>query len=73
MISREQLARLAELYDQYQNSLRPLAPERAEAGRAFRDLLASLHNTHAADVSFDNFRRQTVERCREYLRKNKAP
>ena len=32
MISREQVARL-ELYDQYQNSLRPLAPERAGCRR----------------------------------------
>ena len=73
MISRDQLARLAELYDRYQNSLRPLAPERAEAGRAFKQLLADLHSTHAADLPFDRFRQETVEHCREYLRKNKAP
>jgi len=73
MISREQLARLAELYDQCQNSLRPLAPARLEAGRAFKDLLAHLHSSYAADVPFDHFRRETVERCRDYLRKNKAP
>ena len=73
MISREQLARLAELYDQYQNSLRPLAPARTEAGHAFKELLASLHAAHAADVPFDQFRRESINRCREYLRKNKAP
>ena len=39
----EQLARLAELYDEYQNSLRPLAKVRTEAGCAFKQLLASLH------------------------------
>jgi hypothetical protein len=72
MISREQLARLAELYDQYQNSLRPLAPERAEAGRAFKEVLIRLQLAHAADVPFDCFRRETIERCREFLRKNKA-
>ena len=72
MISREQLSRLAELYDQYQNSLRPLAPERAAAGRAFKEMLSSIHAAHAADVPFDHFRRETIERCREYLRKNKA-
>ena len=73
MISKEQLARLAELYGEYQYSLQPLSPERAAAGRAFRELLAQLHATHAADVSFDIFRREKIERCREYLRKNKAP
>jgi len=73
MIAREQLAQLAELYDQYQNSLHPLSPERAEAARLFKDRLASLHVTHAADVPFDQFRREIVQHCREYLRKNEAP
>ena len=72
MISRDQLAQLAELYDQYQNSLRPLAPERTQAGRAFKELLSGLHATHAADVPFGDFRREIIQRCREYLRKNKA-
>lgn len=72
MISREQLARLAELYDQYQNSLRPLAPERAAAGCAFKEMLSALHATHASDIAFDRFRKETIGRCREYLRKNRA-
>jgi hypothetical protein len=71
VISREQLARLAELYDQYQNSLRPLAAERLEAGRVFKKLLAQVHGSHAADIPFETFRKETVARCREYLRKNK--
>jgi hypothetical protein len=71
MIPRELLAKLAELYDQYQHSLKPLSAERAAAGRAFRELLATLHATHAADVEFDTFRRSAVERCREYLHNNK--
>lgn len=73
MIAREQLAVLAELYDRYQHSLRPLAPERAEAGRAFSALLERLHAAHAPDVAFDDFRRETIVRCREYLRRNRAP
>lgn len=55
MIAREQLAQLAELYDQYQNSLHPLSVERAEAGRLFKERLADLHATHAADIPFDHF------------------
>ena len=73
MIGREQLAQLAELYDRYQNSLDPLSVERAEAGRFFKERLATLHATHAADLPFDHFRRETIQRCREFLRKNKAP
>jgi hypothetical protein len=69
----ESLARTEELYDKYQNSLQPLSPERAEAGRLFKQLLASLHTAHAADIPFDLFRREVITRCREYLRKNKAP
>jgi hypothetical protein len=71
MISREQLAQLAEIYDRYQHSLNPLSARRAEAGRQFKDQLATLHATHAPDIPFDHFRRETIERCREYLRKNK--
>jgi hypothetical protein len=71
MISREQLAQLAELYDKYQNSLLPLSPERREAQRAFKELIGSLHSTHAADIPFDHFRREMTTRCREFLRKNK--
>jgi len=71
MISRDQLAQLAELYDQYQNSLRPLAPERTSAGRAFKELLGNLHSAHAADIPFHDFRRETIRQCRDYLRKNK--
>lgn len=73
MIAREQLAQLAELYDQYQNSLRPLSRERVEAGRLFKERLANLHAAHAPDISFDDFRRETVGHCRDYLRRNKAP
>lgn len=73
MIPKEQLALLAEFYSQYQHSLKPLSPERAAAGRAFKELFAQLHSTHAPDVPVDTFRRGTVERCRDYLRSNKAP
>jgi hypothetical protein len=42
MIPIEQLARLAELYDQYQYSLKPLSAERAAAAKAFKELLAPI-------------------------------
>jgi hypothetical protein len=71
MIPIEQLAHLAELYDQYHYSLKPLSAERAAAAKAFKELLAQLHTTRSPDVPFDAFRREAVERCRDYLRKNK--
>ena len=72
MIAREQLAQVAELYDRYQNSLDPHSPDRAEAGRLFKERLATLHATHAADIPFDQFRREIILRCRDFLRKSKA-
>jgi hypothetical protein len=70
MISREQLAKLADLYDQYQNSLLPLSQSRIESGKRFKEMLETLYATHAPDLPFDNFRRAAIEQCREYLRKN---
>jgi hypothetical protein len=39
MISLDQLARLAELYDRYQNCLLPLSQKRIDAGREFNEML----------------------------------
>jgi hypothetical protein len=70
-IVRERLAKLAELYDQCQHSLRPLSPQRAAAGKAFQELPGRLHATHAAAVTFAAFRREPIFRSRESLKKNR--
>jgi len=71
MIPGEQIARLAELYDRYNNALDPLSEDCLEARRIFAELATNLHTTHAADVSFLAFRYELVSRCRDYLRKNR--
>ncbi len=71
MVSVEQIARLAELYDRYNNALDPLSNDCSQAKRQFDELAASLQSTHASDVNPLNFRFELVRMCRDYLRKNK--
>lgn len=70
MISKEQLAELARFYDQFHGAFNPLLPEVLEAERLFFEKLQTLHATHASDVSFREFRRYAVEKCKEHLRHN---
>ena len=72
MIPVEQIARLAELFDRYNNSLDPFSKDCLAARVEFNDLAGALHLAHAADVDFLEFRYELVRRCREYLRKNRS-
>ncbi len=72
MIPAGQIARLAELYDRYNNALDPVSRDCKEAKLEFDELADSLFATHASDVKFIDFRYELVSRCREYLRKNRA-
>lgn len=71
MISVEQIARLAELYDRYNNALDPLSEDCLRAKQQMDELIESLHTTHAPDVNFCDFRYELIGHCREYLRKNR--
>ena len=70
MISVEHIARLAELYDRYNNALDPFSQDSREARRLFDELVGNLHSAHAPDLQFLDFRYELIQRCREYLRKN---
>ena len=70
MISPEQRERLAQLYGQFHAALDPFHPEVHRAEKDFYEMLHVLHAAHAADVSFDEFRRYAVHECKLYLRKN---
>lgn len=70
MIPHESLAKLAELFDRYNNSLDPLSSDCAAAKVEFCELLDQLYSTHAADTNPAAFRYEAVKLCREYLRKN---
>jgi hypothetical protein len=71
MIPVEQLARLAELYDRYNNALDPLSDDCRRAKRQFDELTEALHAARAPEVNFHDFRYELLKHCREYLRKNR--
>ena len=70
MIPVEQIARLAELFDRYNNALDPLSEDCLQARRQFDELTNNLHAARAAELKFPDFRYEVVRLCREYLRKN---
>ena len=71
MISVEQIARLAELYDRFNNALDPASEDCHQAKRELDELMSSLHTTRAPEVNYTEFRYHLVSLCREYLRKNR--
>ncbi|SPE50913.1 hypothetical protein SBV1_1240016 [Verrucomicrobia bacterium] len=70
MIPVELVARLAELYDRYNNALDPLSENARNAKRDFDALMNSLHSARAAEVDFLEFRYELIRLCRDYLRRN---
>jgi hypothetical protein len=71
MIAVEQIARLAELFDRYNNALDPFSADCRLAQQQFDDLVESLHADHAPETKFLDFRFELVRQCRDYLRKNR--
>jgi len=55
MIPVEQIARLAELYDRYNNALDPASEDCRQAKRELDELTGSLHTTHAPEVNHIDF------------------
>jgi len=71
MIPVEQIARLAELYDRFNNALDPFSEECRKAKSELEASISNLHSTHASDVRYSEFRFELIRYCIEYLRKNK--
>ena len=71
MIPVEQIARLAELYDLYNNALDPSSERCRAAKKEFEELAIRLHTSRASELPFLEFRYELVRNCREYLRKNR--
>jgi hypothetical protein len=70
MIPIDRIARLAELYDRYNNALDPLSVGCRQAKKEFDELAADLHRARAPEVNFLEFRYELVRHCRAYLRQN---
>jgi hypothetical protein len=60
MISREQVAELVALYSLFHGAIDPFDPAVVEAEQGFHAKLESLHQAHAADVPFVDFRRYAI-------------
>ncbi|MDR1282355.1 MAG: hypothetical protein LBK99_16255 [Opitutaceae bacterium] len=70
-ISPEQIKRLAEVYDRYANAFKPLSKGTEQARTQFNALLGQLHQAHASDTDYVEFRRKAVALCWQYLKKNR--
>lgn len=74
LISRDDLVRLAALYDRFANALDPFADGRDEAEQEFnRDIrqcfdIACYKAATLRAMGFDPFRREVIKRCRRHLR-----
>jgi hypothetical protein len=71
MIPIEAIARVAEVFDRFNNAFDPNSGEARQAEDQFNAAVCSLHAAHAADVDFHAFRYELVARCRKYLAKNR--
>ena len=70
-IPKSELAGLAECYDLYVHNFDPhLGPDSKE-GRAFYSRMRELHQEHAPEMEYENFRREAIRQCRAYLFKNR--
>jgi hypothetical protein len=69
MIPREELARLAALYDRFANHLDPLT----EDWKRRKQCLSDVHGRLAPDTAFDEFRREAQRACFRWLRAQDKP
>lgn len=73
-VSREDIARLAVLFDRFEYAFEPLSIDAKEAESQFEDLVLLLYNERVkerfASVTFSAFRCKIRSLCREHLRKN---
>ena len=78
-ISREDIARLASLYDRFVHALDPFSEDAATAEREFKRNLADafdtacIRNSELKQIGFSNFRREAIKRCRQHLKKADKP
>jgi hypothetical protein len=73
LISNEQLAELVRLYSDFHSAIDPTDPAVIEAERQFFAFLHKLHEVHASELPFHEFRRYAVRECKLFLRKNPNP
>ena len=73
MISKEQIAELVRVYSEFHSAIDPTDPIVLHSEREFHAMLHKLHQTHAIDLPFHEFRRYAMRECKVFLRKNSNP
>jgi hypothetical protein len=73
LISKEQIAELVRLYSEFHSAIDPSEPAVLESERQFYAMLHQLHETHASDLPFHEFRLYAMHECKVFLRKNTNP
>lgn len=73
MISPEELARLAALYDRFANHLDPLSREWKRCRQEYLEALDDLHRRFGAGISYEEFRREAQRACFLRLRAQDKP
>lgn len=72
LISNEQIAALAILYDRFAHALDPLSRQRDEAERVFLQEVADLYDTGGlTSISYHEFRKAVIVRCKRHLLYNR--
>lgn len=73
-VLREEIPRLAVLYDRFAHALDPFAPARDVAEQTFNSEIANwFDQLPAPKPSFRDFRRHIITLCREHLRASDKP
>ncbi len=70
MITPEEVAALAVVYDRFANALERTSSDRLQARHEFYARLQRLYDAEGSRVAYDAFRFEAVKLCKEYLRKN---
>lgn len=60
MIPVEQIARLADLYDRFNNAFDPFSDECHQAKAELEASISNLHSAHAPDVNHGEFRYELI-------------
>jgi hypothetical protein len=75
IISAEDIARLAPLYDRFAHALDPFSPERDQAEQVFHQEVVNLYDYLfvAPKPEFHIFQKGVILRCRRHLRASDKP
>jgi hypothetical protein len=73
-VTKEEIARLAGLYDRFAHALDPFSPESDEAERVFAHQVADMYDyLRIKGISLHDFRKAVILRCKQHLQAADKP